>query len=167
MKHTKTLFLAQGALIAALYVAMTYLAMLFGLDKGVIQFRLSEILTILPFFTPAAIPGLFAGCLLANVLTGCALWDIVFGSLATLLGACGTYLLRRWKWLAPLPPILANMLIVPFVLRFVYAAEGSIPFFMLTVGIGEIVTAGICGMILLLNLQTSAHRIFHPFAKKN
>lgn len=159
----KTLFLAQSALIAALYIALTYLAMLFGLDKGVIQLRFSEALVVLPFFTPAAIPGLFVGCTLANLLTGCALWDVVFGGLATLIGAIFTYLLRGRKFLAPIPPILANTLIIPFVLRYVYATEGTIPFFMLTVGIGEILSCGVLGMLLLLALEKRADRIFKPF----
>ena len=96
MKNRKKLVnFAVGAIIAALYVVLTYLASAMGLSSGVIQVRFSEALTILPIFTPAAIHGLFVGCLLSNLLTGCALWDVVFGSLATLLGAIFTYLLRR------------------------------------------------------------------------
>ena len=87
MKHKRLALLTQGALIAALYTALTYLINYFGLANGAIQVRISEALTILPVFTPAAIPGLFIGCLLSNLLTGAAIWDIVFGSLASLLGA--------------------------------------------------------------------------------
>lgn len=143
-------YLVHAAVIAALYVVLTLIANTLGLANYAIQVRFSEALTILPFFIPAAIPGLFAGCILSNLLTGCLPLDIIFGSLATLLGALGTYALRNsTKWLAPLPPIAANTLIVPFVLAYVYQFEGSIPYFMLTVGIGEIISCGILGMILL------------------
>lgn len=155
-----TLPLVQAAMIAALYVVLTFIANAFGLANYAVQVRFSEALTILPFFTPAAIPGLFAGCLLSNLLTGCMPLDVVFGSLATLIGAFGTYMLRKNKWLAPLPPILANTIIVPFVLAYVYRFEGSIPYFMLTVGIGEVISCGILGMILLFSLKRYAGRLF-------
>lgn len=152
-QHNQVLFVAQGAMIAALYVALTYLSNLAGLASGAVQLRLSEALTILPVFTAAGIPGLFLGCILANTLTGCALWDVVFGSLATLLGAVGTRLLRRYRILPLLPPILANTLIVPFVLAYVYHAEGTIPLFMLTVGAGEILSCGVLGWLLRAGLD--------------
>lgn len=150
--------LTRGALIASLYVALTYLASIFGLSSGVIQFRISEALTILPVFMPEAIPGLFIGCILSNLITPAVHpLDIVFGSIATLIGALLTYLLRKlpekWKWVATLPPILANAIIVPFVLMFAYGAEGSYFFFMLTVFIGEAVCAGIGGTLLYLALR--------------
>ena len=150
MKHQskQVLYLAQGAMIAALYVALTYLAKLFGLDSGVIQLRFSEALTILPVFTAAAVPGLFVGCFLSNLLVGGALWDVIAGSLATLAGAIGTRLLRRYKVLPFLPPILANTLVVPFVLAYVYQAEGSIFFFALTVCAGEVLSCGVLGWLL-------------------
>ena len=153
-------FLCRGALVAALYVALTWLCALVGLDKGVIQMRLSEALCVLPAFTGAAVPGLFVGCLLANLLTGSALPDIIFGSLATLIGALGAYFLRRRKWLVPLPTVLANTLIIPFVLRFAYGAEGSIPYFMLTVGAGEVISSYICGMLLYAALERRAANLF-------
>ncbi len=158
--HPRALFIAQAAMIAALYVVLTFIANAFGLANYAIQVRFSEALTILPFFTPAAIPGLFVGCMLSNILTGCMPLDVVFGSLATLIGACGAYALRKYKWLTPLPPIVANTIIVPFVLAYVYRFEGSIPYFMLTVGIGEVISCGILGMILLFSLQKYANRIF-------
>ncbi len=153
-------FLCRGALVAALYVVLTWLCALVGLDKGVIQLRLSEALCVLPAFTGAAVPGLFVGCLLANLLTGSALPDVVFGSLATLIGALGAYLLRRRKWLVPLPTVLANALIIPFVLRFAYGAEGTIPYFMLTVGAGEVISAYICGMLLYAALVRQKAQLF-------
>ncbi|MCR4892560.1 MAG: QueT transporter family protein [Lachnospiraceae bacterium] len=147
-------------MIAALYTVMTYFVSAFDLASGAIQVRLSEALTILPAFTPAAIPGLFVGCIISNTLTGCAFFDIVFGSLATLLGAIGTYAVRKkHRILASLPPILANTLIVPFVLQYVYQFPGGIPYFMLTVGAGEIISCGILGQALYAALKP-VDRIF-------
>lgn len=153
-------FLTQAAMIAALYVVLTLAINAFGLASGAIQVRVSEALTILPYFTPAAIPGLFIGCLLSNTITGCALFDIIFGSIATLLGAVGTYLLRRHKWLAPVPPIIANTIIVPFVLSYVYGTPGTIPYLMLTVGIGEVLSCGVLGMVLLFALNKYRTTLF-------
>ena len=162
--NKKTLYLVHAAVIAALYVVLTFLANALGLSSGIIQVRFSEALTVLPYFTPAAVPGLFVGCILANLLTGCMPLDVLFGSLATLLGALGTCFLcyrphksgtmpktasKFTQLLAPLPPIIANTLIVPFVLAYVYQFEGSIPYFMLTVGIGEVISCGVLGLILL------------------
>lgn len=163
MKKNNTTFLTQAATIAALYVVLTLLANTLGLANYSIQIRISEALTILPLFTPAAIPGIFVGCLLSNILTGCIMWDIIFGSLATLLGAIGTYLLRnkKRKWVATLPPILSNTIIVPFVLAYAYQFEGTIPYFMLTVGIGEIISCGILGTLLYASLFKYRKQIFN------
>ena len=160
MKTNKVLFMTQAAMIAAIYVVLTVFISAFNLASGAIQVRISEALTILPVFTPAAIPGLFLGCLISNLVTGCMPLDVVFGSLATLIGACGTYALRKHKWLAPLPPIVANTIIVPFVLRYVYLAEGTIPFFMLTVGIGEVISCYLLGSILHRVLDRYKEHIF-------
>lgn len=153
MQNKKVLRLTQAAMIAALYVVLTALANAFGLANYAIQIRFSEALTVLPYFHPAAIPGLFLGCLLSNLLTGCMPLDVIFGSLATLLGALGTYCLRKYKWAAPLPPILANVIIVPYILKFVYQFEGSLTYFRLTVGAGEVISCGILGMLLLFSLE--------------
>ncbi len=162
MKKNNSAFVAQSAVIAALYVVLTLIANTLGLANYSIQVRISEALTILPLFTPAAIPGLFVGCLLSNILTGCIMWDIVFGPIATLLGAVGTYLLRnrKRKWVATLPPILSNTIIVPFVLAYAYRFEGTIPYFMVTVGIGEILSCGVLGMILYASLFRYRKQIF-------
>ena len=160
MKKSKTLPVTQAALIAALYVALTFVTSSFGLASGPIQLRLSEALTIQPYFTPAAVPGLFVGCILANIVSQCALWDIIFGSIATLIGAIFTRILRKHKFLAPVPPIIANVLIVPFVIANVYGSQYSIPFLMLTVGIGEILSCGVLGMVLLTALNKHKERIF-------
>lgn len=148
MKNKSTLFLVQGAAVAAVYVVLT---LLFApLSFGEVQIRFSEALTVLPFFTPAAVPGLFVGCIIANLLGGAIPVDIIFGSIATLIGAIFTYKLRNvGKWTAPIPPVVANIVIVPFVLRYGYGVNLPIPLMMLTVGIGEVVSAGVLGMILL------------------
>ena len=148
MKNKSITYLTHAALIAALYVVLTMASNAVGLASGVIQVRVSEALCILPCFFPAAIPGLFIGCLLSNVLTGGVIWDVVFGSAATLIGAVGTRMLRKHRFLASLPPILSNMIIVPFVLRYAYHIEGALWYFMLTVGAGEVVSCGILGQIL-------------------
>ena len=149
-------------MIAAIYVVLTLASNLFGLSSGVIQVRFSEALTILPIFTPAAIPGLFLGCVLANLLTGALLPDIIFGGIATLIGAYFTYLLRKKPLLAPLPPVISNTLIIPLILRYVYCFDGSLPYFMLTVGIGEIISCGVLGIILIHYLNKNK-KIFTNF----
>lgn len=159
--NKKILFICHAAMIAALYVVLTLVASSIDLASGNIQLRFSEALTILPFFTPAAIPGLTIGCLISNLIAGCVPLDILFGTFATLLGALGSYALRRYKWLVPLPPILSNSLIVPWVLRLGYGMPLSIPFMMLTVGIGEILSCYVLGMILLLALEKSGSAFFH------
>ena len=153
MKHKGILFVSQGAIIAALYVVLTMLANALGLANYPVQLRFSEALTVLPLFTGAAIPGLFVGCLISNILSGAVIWDVIFGSLATLIGAIGTYLLRRYKLLPLLPPIISNTLIVPFVLAYGYGIEGTMPFFMLTVGLGEAISCGVLGYLLMLVLR--------------
>ncbi len=149
----KTRFLTQSALIAALYVALTYLSAMLGIASGVIQVRFSEALTILPIFTFSAVPGLFAGCVLANLLTGAALWDIIFGSLATLLGALGTYYLGKNRYLAVFFPIASNTLIIPFVLKLVYGVSEGYIFLFLTVFAGEFISCGILGTALSKALE--------------
>ena len=156
----KTVFICQSALIAALYVALTFVSALFVLSSGAIQVRLSEGLCVLAVLTPAAIPGLTVGCLLANLLTGCVIWDVIFGAIATFIGAVGTYLLRKKLILSLLPPIISNTIIVPFVLRFAYGAEDALVFMFLTVGIGEIISVGIIGLIVANALKPYKNRIF-------
>ncbi len=168
MRNKKVLFITQAALIAAIYVALTYVSASFNLASGSVQMRLSEALCVLPFFTPAAIPGLFIGCLTANFLTGSVIWDIIFGSLATLIGAAGTYALRKHKFLCTLPPVIANTVIVPFVLIYAYGVPEVIfkgvnltyLFNAFTVGIGEIITICIIGSILLRALYRYRRQIF-------
>ena len=157
---SKVLFLAQGAIIAALYVAFTMIAAGFDLASGAIQVRFSECLTVMPFFTTAGIPGVTIGCLLANIVIGSSPIDIVFGTLATLIGAVGTYLLRKNRYLCTIPPVLSNMIIIPFVLKYAYGAEGTLVFFALTVAAGEIITCIILGQILISALLPLRGRLF-------
>ena len=148
MRDKKVTFLTQAAMIAAIYVVLTFVFA--PISFGEVQIRIAEMLTILPVFTPAAIPGLFVGCHIGNISGGALLPDVIFGSLATLIGAVGTYLLRDSKrFFAVLPPIAANICIVPFVLRYAYGVVLPIPFLMLTVGIGEVVSCGILGNCLI------------------
>lgn len=137
-----------------MYTVLTLISASFGLASGAVQIRLGEALTILPYFTLSAVPGLFIGCIISNIITGAVFWDITFGSLATLIGAVVTYLLRkRSKWLAPIGPIAANTVIVPPVLVFAYGLKDALWFLCLTVGAGEVVSCGILGMILLNTLK--------------
>ena len=161
MKNENVAYLAQGAVIAALYVVLTLFINAFNLASGAIQVRISEALTILPAFTGSAVPGLFIGCVLANLLGGNHILDVVFGSLATLAGAIGTRKLRKaHPLLAPLPPIVANTLVVPFVLKYAYGMPLSIPYMMLTVCIGEVLSCGVLGMLLYYVLRKRKDVIF-------
>lgn len=167
MRNKNVTILTQAAIIAALYVVLTMIANAMGLANYAIQVRFSEALCVLPFFTVAAIPGLTLGCLLANVLTGALVWDVLFGSLATLIGAIGTYLLRKHKVLMTLPPVIANAVIVPLVLRYGYGItwvyEGvdySILYFAATVGIGELISVCFLGGLLLNALLPYKNVIF-------
>ncbi len=159
MKNTSksALYLTRGALIGAMYVALTYLAFLLGLSSGVIQFRISEALCILPVFFPEAVLGLTIGCIISNLITGAVVWDIVFGSLATFIGAIGARLLRKLpdkiKFITTLPTLFANAIIVPFVLLYAYGIEGGYWYFFLTVGLGELVCATVGGTILYYSLK--------------
>ena len=172
MRNKNVTFMVQAAIIAALYVVLTFVANALGLASHTIQVRFSEALCILPFFTPAAIPGLWIGCLIANLATGAVIWDIIFGSIATLLGAIGTYLLRRHKFLCTLPPVIANMIIVPFILVSGYGiprvylknVDVTIIFNAMTVGIGEVISVCVLGSILLNVLNKYKDTIFRQNA---
>lgn len=150
--------MVQAAMIAAIYIVLTL--MLIPLGYGPVQFRVSEALCILPYFTPAAIPGVFIGCLLSNALGGAVILDVIFGSLASLIGAVGSYLLRRWRWAVCIPPIVSNTLIIPWVLRFAYGNDQIIPYMMVTVGIGEVLAIGVLGNLLLLSLERYRNVLF-------
>ena len=153
--RTSALWIAQSAAIAALYVVLT---LIFApISFGEMQVRISEALTILPLFTPAAIPGLFVGCVLGNLLGGAIPLDVIFGSLATLIGAVGGYLLRKNRWLVPLPTVIANAVIVPFVLRYGYGVELPVVLMMVYVAVGEIISCYVLGELLATVLLKHRH----------
>lgn len=157
----KTKELSLAALIAALYVALTSLSAALGLAIGPIELRFSEALTVLPVLCPAAIPGLSIGCLISSVLIGANPWDLVLGTLATLIGAVGTRFLRNYKRLSLLPPILSNTLILPPVLYYVYGFQSAaLPVLYLTFFIGEALSAGLLAFLLREALEPFLHR-FH------
>ena len=158
-KSYPTLALARGAIVAALYVALTYVSFALGLASEVIQLRLSEALCILPIFLPEAVVGLTLGCFLSNLFMGSAIWDIIFGTLATLIGALGAYLLRKCpeklKFLTTLPTIAANAIIIPPVLILAYGATEGYGFILTTVSIGEILSAGVLGTLIYYGMKKS------------
>ena len=159
MKNNKVIFITRAAIIAAIYVV---LCVVFApISYGPIQTRIAEALVILPYFTSAAVPGLFIGCLIANIYGGGIILDVIAGSLATLIGAAGTYALRKKsKYLAGIPPLVSNMLIIPWVLKYGYGEPFSIPFMMFTVGAGEALTAVVMGTVLLVVLDRYKDVIF-------
>lgn len=173
MRDKKVTFIVQAAVIAALYVVLTFIANALGLASHTIQVRFSEALCILPVFTTAAIPGLWIGCLLANLLTGAVIYDVIFGSIATLLAAVFTYLLRNHKIACTLPPVILNMIIVPFVLIYAYGIPSvyfhnvnvTIPFNAITVGIGEVISVCILGGILMRVLSKYRNVVFRAAAQ--
>ena len=147
--------LVQSALIAAIYVV---LSLVFApISYGLIQVRLSEILTVLPFFTPAAIPGLFIGCLLANILGPYGMLDIVFGSLATLIAAFLSYKMPK-KILVPLPPVIVNMFIIGIMLYYVI----DVPLYMTipSVAIGQLIACYGLGYPFMIILEKMNLNIF-------
>ena len=158
-RDPRVLSITQGAVIAALYVALT---LIFApISFGPVQVRIAEALCILPMFTPAAIPGLFIGCLIANLIGGGIILDVIFGSLATLIGAVLGYMLRKNRWLVPIPAVLANALIVPFVLRYGYGVvDVAIPVLMFQILLGEIAGCYVLGELLCTALQKNADHIF-------
>ena len=159
MKKRNLTFVTEASMIAALYVVLNVVFGAFG--SGAIQLRVAEALTIMPLFTTAAIPGLFVGCLVGNLLVGNILPDVIFGSLATLIGAIGSYFIGKKKpFLAPLAPTISNAVIIPLILKFGYALPLPIPYMMLTVGVGELISAGLFGNVLFIALKPLRGKIF-------
>jgi predicted membrane protein len=147
------LYICQAGIVAALYTVLTCVVGAFDLASGAVQFRVSEALCVMPVFFPAAIPGLTIGCVISNLITG--VWqDAVFGSLATLVGALGAYLLRKAPaWLTTVPTILANALIIPPVLVYAYGEKRAPPIITLTVTAGEVLSAGVLGTLLCILIR--------------
>jgi uncharacterized membrane protein len=156
-KKSITAYTVKGAAVAALYVILTVLSAMMGLSSGVIQLRLSEALCILPVFMPEAVPGLFIGCLISNLLAGGVIWDVIFGAVTTLIGAIGARLLKRLPcgaiFLATVPTLLANAIIVPYVLIYAYGVTDAYWFLFTTVGIGELVCASVGGTALYFGIR--------------
>ena len=156
----KVQWITQGAVIAALYVVLT---MVFApISFGPVQLRVAEALCIMPLFTSAAVPGLFVGCLIANMLGGGIVLDVIFGSLATLIGAWAGRKLRANRWLVPVPAIVSNTVIIPFVLYYGYGfTDTVIPVLALQICIGEIGGCFILGELLATALIRSRVSIFN------
>ncbi|MCQ2530785.1 MAG: QueT transporter family protein [Lachnospiraceae bacterium] len=152
----QTRSIAIGGLVAAVYVVVTLVFAAFGLSSNIIQIRLSEALCIMPCFCPAAVPGLFVGCLISNLIAGAGIFDIIFGSLATLIGAIGTYLLRKNRWLALVPPVVANVLVIPAVLVYGYGIHMSYLLAALYIFIGEFISCYVFGEILYSVLKRNS-----------
>ena len=165
-RDPRVLRLTQGAVIAALYVVLT---MVFApISFGPVQVRIAEALCILPMFTPAAIPGLFIGCVLANLIGGGIILDVVFGSLATLIGAVLGYMLRKNRWLVPLPAVIANALIVPFVLKYGYGVvDVAVPVLMFQILVGEIAGCYVLGELLCTAILRRGKAIFNAASENN
>jgi len=151
----KIRFITEAAVIASVYAALTII--LAPISYGMIQVRISEALTILPYFTPAAIPGLFVGCIIANIVGGNGLVDIIFGSLATLLAAFLSYKMPK-RYLVPVPPIIINAVVVGAVLSYLFELDLLVS--MGWVALGQTVACYGLGYPLLLQLEKHRHRIF-------
>ncbi len=166
MKIYRARYLCEAGLIAALYASLCALSGVFGLSGGVVQLRISEALCVLPAFTPAAIPGLTLGCLIYNLLSG-ALWqDVIFGTLATLLGAFGARFLRNYRFLIPLPTLVCNTAILPFVLAYAYGMKLALPLLALFVFVGEGISAYLLGLLLYGALLPHKGALFRNQATK-
>ena len=154
MKDPKTL--TRAAVIAALYAALTLL--LAPISYGAMQVRVSEGLTLLPALFPEAAPALFVGCLLANLLGGSALPDIVLGSLTTLVAALLTRRLRGNRLLAALPPVVLNGLIVGALVHLLYTPEIPMALCMLYVAVGEAIACYVVGFLVLAAVRRVPER---------
>ena len=147
----KTKYLAEAAVIAAIYALLTIV--LAPISYGAVQVRISEALTVLPFFTPAAVPGLFVGCIAANIMSPYGLADLIFGSAASLIGAIGSYLLGKKPLLVPLAPVISNGIIVGAMLYYVYEVPLPLIVQMLYVALGEVVACYAIGYPLMKYLN--------------
>ena len=152
--------LAQGAIIAAIYALLTIF--LAPISSGLVQCRVAEAMSVLPYFTFSAVPGLFIGCLLANLLTGAPIYDVLFGSLATLVAAYLTYTLRNRvsKYLAPMPSVVVNALVVGWLLTSVYQVGVSFWAAAGYVAIGQAIACFALGLPLMTLLERFRGKLF-------
>ncbi|SEK59417.1 Uncharacterized membrane protein [Butyrivibrio sp. ob235] len=170
MKNNNVLFITQAAMIAAIYAVLTAMIQPFDLASGAIQFRVSEALCVLPFFTPAAVPGVIIGCFISNIFAGAGVWDIVLGTFATAIAAFASYKLKDHRFLVTLPPVISNMVIVPFILilcGMVPATVASYLFTAFTVAIGEVLACVVLGSVLISALLPVRNVIFGKAADYN
>ncbi len=162
-------FIIQTLVIAVLYFVLSYIANEFQLANGLnFQLRISEALTVLPYYTPAAIPGLFIGCLSANRAMNLPMSDVMYGSLATLAASIVSYMVRKKKFLVPVPPIIINAFAVPAIYTFLLGFDEP-PFWrsVIMVGLGEVVTCGVLGTALMLGLEDYREKLFPGFGKNS
>lgn len=150
MRNSRIRATCLGAVIAALYTALTLVFQ--PISFGALQMRISEAFTLLPVLFPEAVPGLAVGCLLSNLLAGANPYDVVFGTLATLLAALLTRRLRKNVWLAALPPVLCNGVIIGLVLTYAYGID-TLWLNMLTVSLGQAVVCYALGVPLVKALE--------------
>lgn len=148
-RNNTIIYVAVGGLTASFYMVLTFISAVLGLSSGFIQFRISEALCILPMYSVAAILGLTIGCLLSNLLVGGFIWDVVFGSLATFLGAVGTYMLRKHRWIAPICPVIANATIIPLILVHVYGIQQAYWVIVVSITISEFLCAYVFGQFFI------------------
>jgi len=156
--NKNVLFVVQAALIAAVYTVLTVIIAPYS--YGIFQFRVSEVLTVLPAVIPSAIPGLFVGCLVSNLIGGFGIVDIIFGSLATLISAFLSRVLRKYPYMVPLPPVVINAVIVGGYLHFLYFSDLPLLSCMGWVALGEILACYVLGYPLLLLLKKRFGRYF-------
>lgn len=174
MKNKKKIYIMQTIVIAVLYIILTVIADMFGMAKGIVQVRISDALAVLPYFTPAAIPGLFIGCLVSNtiislspdpmtgkmMLSSAAQYYILFGSCSTMAAAFVSYLIRKKKFIVFVPPIIFNTITIPLLFKYVFRYEDSLLKCFVTVGVGELISCGLLGTALLLALEDSKDKLF-------
>lgn len=159
-------YIIQTFVIAVLYFVLTFIANEFQLANGLnFQLRISEALTVLPYYTPAAIPGLFIGCLSANHAMNLPMYDVICGSTATLVAAVASYFLRKNKFTVPIPPIIINAFAVPAIYTFLLGFDEP-PFWrsVIMVGVGEAITCGVLGIALILGLEDYRDKLFPSFS---
>ena len=160
------IFMIQTFVIAMLYFVLTFIANEFQLANGLnFQLRISEALTVLPYYTPAAIPGLFIGCLSANNAMNLPMSDVIYGSVATLVSAIVSYAVRKNKFIVPIPPIIINAFAVPAIYTFMLGFDEP-PFWrsVIMLGLGEAITCGVLGIALMLGLEDYRDKLFPSYS---
>ncbi len=166
-KNSNTRYLCEASLIAALYVIFTFISAAFGLSGGPIQLRLSEALCFFAVFTPAAVPGMAIGCFVSNLLTGCALWDMIFGTLASFIGAFFCRSLRRYPLAAPSLYALVNIAVIPLIQAYVYSVEEALALLYLFMFVGEFASVYAVGLPLYFLIKSNEHLIFNRKSRPN